>query len=159
MNIRKAVVSDFNRIMEIYAIAREYMKNSGNPNQWKDYYPEKNIVKKDIEDKISYVLEDNGYIFAVFVFIKGYEKSYELNFPSDKEYGIIHRVASDGSKRKIVSRIINFVKKEVPLLRIDTHEDNKTMQKVVEKLGFKRLGIIQLDDKSFRILYELKEEI
>ena len=159
MNIRKAVVSDFNRIMEIYAIAREYMKNSGNPNQWKDSYPEKNIVNKDIEEKIGYVLEDNGYIFAVFVFIKGYEKSYELNFPSDKEYGIIHRVASDGSKRKIVSRIINFVKKEVPLLRIDTHEDNKTMQKVVEKLGFKRLGIIQLDDKSFRILYELKEEI
>ncbi|RKW52941.1 MAG: GNAT family acetyltransferase, partial [Lachnospiraceae bacterium] len=29
----------------------------------------------------------------------------------------------------------------------------------VEKLGFKRLGIIQLDDKSFRILYELKEEL
>lgn len=159
MNIRKAVVSDFNRIMEIYAIAREYMKNSGNLNQWKDHYPEKNIVNKDIEDKISYVLEDNGHIFAVFVFIKGYEKSYELNFPSDKEYGIIHRVASDGSERKIVSRIINFVKKEISLLRIDTHEDNKTMQKAVEKLGFKRLGIIQLDDKSFRILYELKEEI
>ncbi len=159
MNIRKAVVSDFNRIMEIYAIARKYMKNSGNPNQWKDHYPEKNIVNKDIEDKISYVLEDNGHIFACFVFTKGYEKSYELNFPSDKEYGIIHRVASDGSERKIVSRIINFVKKEITLLRIDTHEDNKTMQKAVEKLGFKRLGIIQLDDKSFRILYELKEEI
>ena len=159
MNIRKAVVSDFNRIMEIYAIAREYMKNSGNPNQWKDHYPEKNIVNKDIEDKISYVLEDNGHIFACFVFTKGYEKSYELNFPSYKEYGIIHRVASDGSERKIVSRIINFVKKEISLLRIDTHEDNKTMQKAVEKLGFKRLGIIQLDDRSFRILYELKEEI
>jgi len=99
------------------------------------------------------------FFFAVFIFIKGYEKSYELNFPSDKEYGIIHRVASDGSERKIVSRIINFVKKEISLLRIDTHEDNKTMQKAVEKLGFKRLGIIQLDDKSFRILYELKEEI
>ena len=159
MNIRKAVVSDFNRIMEIYAIARKYMKNSGNPNQWKDHYPEKNIVNKDIEDKISHVLEDNGHIFACFVFTKGYEKSYELNFPSDKEYGIIHRVASDGSERKIVSRIINFVKKEISLLRIDTHEDNKTMQKAVEKLGFKRLGIIQLDDRSFRILYELKEEI
>ena len=159
MNIRKAVVSDFNRIMEIYAIAREYMKKSGNPNQWKDCYPEKNIVKKDIEDKISYVLEKNGNIFAVFVFIKGYEKSHELNFPSDKEYGIIHRVASDGSERKIVSRIVNFVKKEISLLRVETHEDNKTMQKAVEKLGFKRLGIIQLDDKSFRILYELKEEI
>ena len=159
MNIRKAVVSDFKRIMEIYAIEKKYMKNSGNPNQWKDKYPEKNIVNNDIEEKISYVLEDNGHIFAVFVFIKGYEKSYELNFPSDKEYGIIHRVASDGSERKIVSRIINFVKKEISLLRIDTHEDNKTMQKAVEKLVFKRLGIIQLDDRSFRILYELKDEI
>ena len=49
MNIRKAIPSDYNRIMEIYAIAREYMKNSGNPNQWKDSYPEKNIVNKDIE--------------------------------------------------------------------------------------------------------------
>ena len=45
------------------------------------------------------------------------------------------------------------------ILRIETHEDNKTMQKAVEKLGFKRLGIIQLDDKSFRILYELKEDV
>ena len=53
MNIRKAIPSDYNRIMEIYAIAMEYMKNSGNPNQWKDHYPEKNIVNKDIEEKIS----------------------------------------------------------------------------------------------------------
>ena len=159
MNIRKAIPSDYNRIMEIYAIAREYMKNSGNPNQWKDSYPEKNIVNKDIEEKIGYVLEDNGHICACFVFLKGYEKSQELKFPSDKEYGIIHRVASDGSKRNIVSRIVDFAKKEISILRIETHEDNKTMQKAVEKLGFKRLGIIQLDDKSFRILYELKEEL
>ena len=154
MNIRKAVVSDFNRIMEIYAIARKYMKNSGNPNQWKDKYPEKNIVNKDIEEKISYVLEDNGHIFAVFVFIKGYEKSYELNFPSDKEYGIIHRVASDGSERKIVSRIINFVKKEISLLRIDTHEDNKVMQHLIEKNGFKKCGIVYVEDGTERFAYE-----
>ena len=68
-------------------------------------------------------------------------------------------MASDGSKRNIVSRIVDFVKKEISILRIETHEDNKTMQKAVEILGFKRLGIIQLDDKSFRILYELKEEL
>ena len=68
-------------------------------------------------------------------------------------------MASDGSKRNIVSRIVDFAKKEISILRIETHEDNKTMQKAVEKLGFKRLGIIQLDDKSFRILYELKGDV
>ena len=56
MNIRKAIPSDYSRIMEIYAIAREYMKNSGNPNQWKDSYPEKNIVNKDIEEKIGFCI-------------------------------------------------------------------------------------------------------
>ena len=70
---------------------------------------------------------------------------------------MIHRVASDGSKRGIVEQIVDFAKGKVNLLRIDTHEDNKIMQKVIERQNFKRLGIIYLEDKSARILYELKE--
>ena len=159
MNIRKASISDLNRMLEIYSIAREYMKANGNANQWGDSYPNESIIKKDIENKISYVLEENGQVFASFAFIKGYEKNYELEFISDSEYGIIHRVASDGRKNGIVSQIISFIKREVDILRIDTHEDNKTMQKAIERLGFKRLGIIYLDDGSQRILYELKEDI
>lgn len=34
MEIRKSTEQDFKRIMEIYALAREYMKTHGNPNQW-----------------------------------------------------------------------------------------------------------------------------
>jgi len=75
------------------------------------------------------------------------------------EYGVIHRVASDKSKGGIVERIVDFAKKKVDVLRIDTHEDNKTMQNAIEKQKFKRLGIIYLDDGSPRILYELKEDI
>ena len=156
MNIRKASISDLNRMLEIYSIAREYMKVKGNASQWGDSYPNESIIKKDIENKISYVLEEDGQVFACFAFIKGYERNYEIEFASDLEYGIIHRVASDGSKNGIVRQIISFVKKEIDILRIDTHEDNKTMQKAVEKLGFNRLGIICLDDGSQRILYELK---
>lgn len=159
MNIRKASISDLNRMLEIYSIAREYMKANGNANQWGDSYPNESIIKKDIENKISYVLEENGQVFACFAFIKGYEKNYELEFISDSEYGIIHRVASDGRKNGIVSQIISFIKREVDILRIDTHEDNKTMQKAIERLGFKRLGIIYLDDGSQRNLFELKEDI
>ena len=33
LKIRKAVTKDLERILEIYAYAREMMKNSGNPDQ------------------------------------------------------------------------------------------------------------------------------
>ena len=102
-------------------------------------------------------MEDDGHIFACFVFTIGSEKEYEAKFPSKVEYGVIHRVASDGSKSGIVERIVDFAKGKVNLLRIDTHEDNKTMQRAIERQNFKRLGIIYLEDKSARILYELKE--
>ena len=159
MNIRLATALDADRIFEIYEYARAYMKAHGNPHQWGDDRPEKSLTKDDIKNQRCYVMEDDGHIFACFVFTIGFEKEYEIRFPSKSEYGVIHRVASDGSKRNIVSRIVDFAKKEISILRIETHEDNKTMQKAVEKLGFKRLGIIQLDDKSFRILYELKGDV
>ena len=157
MNIRLANTSDTNRIFEIYEYARAYMKAHGNPNQWGDNRPEKSLTKDDIKNQRCYVMEDDGHIFACFVFTIGFEKAYEAKFPSKVEYGVIHRVASDGSKSGIVERIVDFAKGKVNLLRIDTHEDNKTMQRAIERQNFKRLGIIYLEDGSPRILYELKE--
>lgn len=157
MNIRLANTSDTNRIFEIYEYARAYMKAHGNPNQWGDNRPEKSLTKDDIKNQRCYVMEDEGNIFACFVFTIGFEKEYEAKFPSNDKYGVIHRVASDKSKRGIVERIVDFAKGKVNLLRIDTHEDNKTMQRAIERQNFKRLGIIYLKDKSPRILYELKE--
>ena len=157
MNIRLANTSDTNRIFEIYEYARAYMKAHGNPHQWGDDRPEKSVTKDDIKNQRCYVMEDDGHIFACFVFTRGFEKAYEAKFPSKVEYGVIHRVASDGSKSGIVERIVDFAKGKVNLLRIDTHEDNKTMQRAIERQNFKRIGIIYLEDKSARILYELKE--
>lgn len=157
MNIRLANTSDTNRIFEIYEYARAYMKAHGNPNQWGDNRPEKSLTKDDIKNQRCYVMEDDGHIFACFVFTIGFEKEYEAGFPATDEYGVIHRVASDGSKSGIVERIVDFAKGKEKLLRIDTHEDNKTMQKCIERQNFKRIGIIYLEDESPRILYELKE--
>ncbi len=157
MNIRLANTSDTNRIFEIYEYARAYMKVQGNPNQWGDDRPEKSLTKDDIKNQRCYVMEDDGHIFACYVFTIGFEKEYEAKFPSKDKYGVIHRVASDKSKRGIVERIVDFAKGKVNLLRIDTHEDNKTMQNCIERQNFKRLGIIYLEDGSPRILYELKE--
>ena len=51
MNIRRAKFSDINRLLAIYKKAREYMRATGNPHQWKNSYPSKKLVKDDIENK------------------------------------------------------------------------------------------------------------
>jgi len=162
-SIALAKEKDLPIINKIYETARSFMKANGNKTQWKDNYPESDLIKEDIESKRLFVISgEDSVIHAVFVFMIGKDKSYEKITGSwllDTEYGVIHRVASDGKIPKIMDKVVAFCEKQIPHLRIDTHEDNKTMQKAVEKLGFKRLGIIQLDDRSFRILYELKEEI
>jgi RimJ/RimL family protein N-acetyltransferase len=39
-------------------------------------------------------------------------------------------------------------------VRIDTHADNKVMQHVLEKRGFRRTGIIYLENGDPRIAFE-----
>ena len=39
MQIRKATMNDLPDILAIYAYARKYMKEHGNPDQWRDSYP------------------------------------------------------------------------------------------------------------------------
>ena len=73
---------------------------------------------------------------------------------SDRPYGTIHRIASDGSGG-ILGTAVAFGKSRTDYLRIDTHEDNKVMQHAIEKLGFRRCGIIHLSDGSPRIAYDL----
>ena len=46
--IKKAQAGDLPRILEIYAYAREFMKRTGNPNQWKENAPQKEVLEADI---------------------------------------------------------------------------------------------------------------
>ena len=74
---------------------------------------------------------------------------------SDESYGTIHRIAGDGTIHGVLEIAVNYCKDQIPHLRIDTHHDNKIMQHVIEKNGFKKCGIIYVKDGSERIAYEL----
>ena len=41
-------------------------------------------------------------------------------------------------------------------IKIDTHKDNAVMQHQLEKYGFKRCGIIFLENGEDRIAYQMK---
>jgi len=66
--IRGATRSDLEQIMQIYAHARQAMKNSGNPNQWGDNFPPQELIEEDIDTNRLFVYLVNGQMMAVFAF-------------------------------------------------------------------------------------------
>ena len=157
-SIREAVKEDLLRILEIYAYARNFMAETGNPNQWKNNHPPISLLEMDIDKEELYVICQDETIHGVFFFAIGEDPTYGKldggSWRSSTTYGTIHRIAGDGSGR-ILSTAVNFAKSRISHLRIDTHEDNKIMQKAVTKQGFQRRGIIYLADGSPRIAYDL----
>ena len=156
--IRMAQIKDLDDIMEVYAYARKFMAESGNPTQWGSTYPDRLLIKEDIKNKRMYVIDEADKVHAVFMFAIGEDETYKIikngQWMSDKEYGVIHRVASDGQIKGVLNSVVGFCMKRIKHLRIDTHKDNKIMQHQILKNGFKECGIINLENGDERIAYE-----
>ena len=159
--IRKASREDLPRVEEIYAYARKFMEETGNPHQWGKTTPETTQLIDDIAKGDLYVLTDNGIIHGVFYFYIGTDPTYGViedgNWRSDTPYGTIHRIAGDGSGG-VLAAAVAFGKTKINHIRIDTHHDNQIMQRAIAKQGFSRSGIIYLEDGSPRIAYDLLTE-
>lgn len=156
--IRKANAGDLPAIIQLYASARRFMAETGNPTQWGQHFPPTDLLVRDIEKGQLFVEEADGVIHGVFAFILGEDPTYREiasgAWLSDAEYGTIHRAASDRTKKGFLTRVVSYCRAIIPHLRIDTHADNKIMQHQIEKNGFTRCGTIFTDDHSPRIAYE-----
>ncbi|OOM76194.1 acetyltransferase (GNAT) family protein [Clostridium puniceum] len=164
MEFRKAVEIDINNIMNIIKQAQVYFKEQG-INQWQDNYPSIETISGDIADKNSYVLlKDNNIVATVAVSFDGektYEAIYEGEWISNNEYAVIHRIAVDNTYKGLglSSQIIKNIeqlcfKKSVHSIKVDTHEENISMQKLLKKNKFQYCGIIYLANRSKRIAFE-----
>lgn len=163
MQIRKATLSDLDRMMEIYARAREFMASHGNPNQWgPNKWPPVSLIESDIASDRSYVcVNESGRVIGTFFYDYGedieptYRRITDGRWLGDKTYGVVHRIAADGSEKGIGSYCINWAFDKCGHLRIDTHTDNKVMQNMLKKLGFVHCGTIYVrEDKDPRLAFE-----
>ena len=160
MLIRKANLHDLPRILEIYAYARQFMRNTGNPTQWKEGTPAEGTLRRDMAAGQLYVQEDDG-VHAVFALILGADPTYakiDGAWRSDAPYATLHRVASDGTRHGVLNQAVEFAKTQCGHLRIDTHEDNKPMQGALKKFGFRECGIIYLERGAERIAFDCLKE-
>lgn len=155
--IQKAMLSQLPQIMAIYEKAREFMANNGNPDQWGTTDPPEETVRQDIISEKCYVNIKDGNICGVFYFSQDEDPTYrhiDGAWLNDAPYGVMHRVAVGESGKGVAAECIRFAYERCPNLRIDTHEKNIPMQRCLAKNGFRRCGIIYLENGDSRIAYQ-----
>lgn len=164
VTIRKALMADLDSVMNIYAEARQYMKEQGNPEQWGEDYPQISLVEADIAAGKCYVCGSDGSIGAAFYFAVENDKSYDViedgSWRNDRAYGVVHRIAvgenmhNHGIAGQCIAYAVAECKKQnIYDLRMDTHNANIPMQKFLEKQDFRRCGKVYMEDGSERIAY------
>lgn len=161
MILRKTKITDVPRVMDIINQAKTYFKNSG-IDQWQDGYPCNVSIETDIANDEAYVLEDNGQILGTcMVTIQG-EPTYRKidgQWKTSKDYVCVHRIAVDPQYKGkgLASIMLDQVVAMYPQyhsLRMDTHENNLSMQRLLLKYGFEFCGIITLQSGALRRAYE-----
>lgn len=164
MKFQKSIEADINNIIKIIKQAQDYFKDQG-INQWQNNYPNYETIKNDINKEESYVLiEDNEILGTAAVSFNGektYDNIHDGKWLSKKDFAVIHRIAVNNNfkGRGLAGEIIKNVEKlcldkGIHSIKMDTHEENISMQNSLKKNGFKYCGVIYLEDKSKRIAFE-----
>ena len=161
MEVRPTRPEELGRLEEIYAAARAFMKENGNPGQWGDHHPARAVLEEDVARGQSYVCVEDGKVVGTFCFFVGEEPTYAVidgAWPDDAPYGVIHRLASSGKLRGVMGFCAEWALARCPVLRVDTHESNTTMRTAMARLGFTECGTIILEDKTPRIAFQKRRD-
>ena len=159
MRIRPTQLEDLPAVMAIYDYARLFMSVHGNANQWINGYPSQELITSEIEAGHSFVCEEENLgIVGTFCYIEGvdptYLKIYDGAWLDDDPYAVIHRMATSGKVKGIGEACFRWAMEHCDRIRVDTHQDNIPMQRLLAKLNFKRCGIIYIANGTKRIAYQ-----
>ena len=167
--LRKATEKDTEDLMHIYNEAKKGMK-AMEIDQWKeDGEPNRNTIKRDLLHQCLWVLHnEKNRCIATAAIIETLDPDYaDENIQGawinkENTYLAIHRVAILPSFKgqRLTDYFIHQAEKEAreqqrKSIRIDTHIDNKPMQKWIARHGFLFCGIITIaSDGTKRNAYE-----
>ena len=161
--IRHATTHDIDDMMTLFHQAQAYFKRS-HIDQWQNGYPNEEQLQSDIDRKHSYVLVEESLIGTMYFsieddptysYIEGEWKTH------DQPYAVIHRIVVDENKkgRGLAKQLLEYAqticeKEHIHSIRVDTHDDNLSMQAFLKKNGFVPCGHIYLQDGALRIAFE-----
>ena len=160
MEIRLAFPNEVDAIMQVIEEAKKCLADAGS-TQWQNGYPNTETIIDDIISGQAYVALEEGELLAYAAVTKSPEKAYEAIYDGnwegkEAEYLVFHRivVASDVQGKGVAQTFLEGLIEGFDYLdfRSDTHNQNKVMQHIFEKLGFKQVGKVPVDGE--RLAYQ-----
>ena len=152
MIIRKAHKKDLKEIMNMYnSCVYGMIKN--NIDQWDASYPNKEIISLDLEASTYYVAEIATEIVGGVNIDHKQDKTYlKINWEDKSDsFLVVHRLAvkEEFWNRKIGKKLMLFTEELVKRnrlksVRLDTYSGNPKAIDFYEKLGYTKLGSINL---------------
>ncbi len=166
MIFRKATFDDIDRITEIIIHASRRLHEAG-IDQWQRGYPNRQSIENDINSEVGMVLCLGDEILAYGAVIFTGERAYDditnghwlTTCDSDAPtYAVIHRLCVSeifvgmGFAKQFMQAAETMAQEKAASIRIDTHPDNKIMQRLVSSLGYSYCGDVVIE--SCRLAYE-----
>ena len=158
--IRKATIDDLKEVLDIYHDAVKKFEEE-KTYQWQKGYPNKDIYLDDLKNNHLFVATNDSNVVGVMTVLTNGEPDYEEidgSWLNESKYYAVHRVAVKkealgcGVGSKLIEYAINFSKLNgVNNIKIDTHEFNKDMKRLLERKGFVKCGTIKLREKNFEL--------
>ena len=166
---RRAVPEDMDALLDILGQAKAYLRESG-VNQWQEGYPNREALMADME-------AGRGWLFECEGRPAGYEcismspevcyRSIDGSWLTEGEnYAVIHRAMAAAKYRgtMLATEMFGFAAELAAGLgkasvRVDTHRDNRAMNRLCTKLGYQFCGVVDLSSvdpahDSLRNAYE-----
>lgn len=152
MTIRKAYKEDLIKIMKMYESCVAGMIKNG-IDQWDDTYPDTQTIAQDLENQTYYVAEDKEVIVGGINIDKNQDLTYlDVNWEdTSSEFLVVHRLAvkEEFWNKKIGKNLMLFtekmaIKRGLKSIRLDTYSGNLKAMDFYIKLGYRKLGAINL---------------
>lgn len=163
MEIRHTRTDDLPVLRTIFDNARRFMVRTGNPNQWEEGFPPQAVLEADIQAECSYVNVEDGRILATFFFSTAGEPTYRViregAWLDAAPYGVVHRIAAAEQGNGAAAYCLDWCLAQCGNIRIDTHRDNKPMQRLLARLGYAYCGLIDLEEgRGERLAFQKRRE-
>ena len=153
---RRAESADMDALLDILEQAKAYLRESG-VDQWQEGYPNREALAADIETGRGWLFEcvDNGEIAGYECVAMTPEVCYrEIDgawLTEGENYAVIHRAMAAARYRgtRLAAEMFSFAAELAAgmgrlSVRVDTHRDNKAMNRLCEKQGFTYCGVVDL---------------
>ena len=168
---RRAVPEDMDALLDILGQAKAYLRESG-VNQWQEGYPNREAILDDIAAGRGWTFEcvDDGEIAGYECVAMTPEVCYRSIdgawLTEGENYAVIHRAMAAAKYRgtMLATEMFSFAAELAAGLgkasvRVDTHRDNRAMNRLCTKLGYQFCGVVDLSSvdpahDSLRNAYE-----